>query len=99
LASLDNVDTALSVSEIALTIPRVLTAVPAPMVTDCDGSARFFAANRVGVLVADIVSVSVRIFALAFVTVELMVIVSVRVLTMACAPLLTLATLSDIVIV
>jgi hypothetical protein len=81
LANLDNVDVAPRVSVSALTMPRILVAVPAPMVTDSDGSARFFDANLIGVLIDDIVSVSVRIFVLAFVTVEEIVIVSVRVLT------------------
>lgn len=81
LLSLDRVLIALRVSVSVLTIPRVLDAMPAPMVIDSGDSARFFAANLDGVLVAAMVSVSGRFLAPSLVTVELMVMVSVRVLT------------------
>jgi len=81
LASLANVVEEVRESPIARTIPRVLAAVPAPMVTVCVASARTFAANRVGVSDSVIVSDSVLVLAESLATVEDIVIVSVRLLT------------------
>jgi hypothetical protein len=82
LASLANVAVEVRESPIARTIPRVLVAVPAPMVTVCVASARIFPANRVGVSDSVIVSDSVLVLAESLATVEDIVIVSVRLLTM-----------------
>ena len=65
------------------TKPLTLVAVPAVMVTDSGVIGLIFAASRVtrvGGVVSDIVSVSERIFVLAIVTVEAIVMVSVKLL-------------------
>lgn len=84
--SLDRVDIALSVSVSALTIPRDLAAVPAPMVTDCDGGARLFADSRDIDSVIDVVSVMARILACILATASAIVMVSVRLLTIFWTP-------------
>lgn len=81
MANLVRVDIALSALVEVLTKPRNLVAIPVPIAIDSGVNARFFAANLVDKLVNDIVSDSKRIFVLAVVTVEIIVIVSVRVLT------------------
>ena len=100
LASLDNVEVAPSVSVSILTNPRILVAVPAPIVIDSgDGGARFLVVRRDNVSSDDMVSVIDRILILVFVTVDDMVMVSVRVLTTLLTPELSNVSASIIEIV
>ena len=99
LLSLDSVDNALKVSEIALTKPRVLVTVPAPMVIDSGVSARVFADSRDSESIDDIVSDSERILAFVLVSESDIVIVSVSVLTMLLTPAFDRVSMSDIVMV
>lgn len=100
LDSLDRVLTALRVSESVRTIPRSLVGVPAPMVTDSVAvGARFFAASLFKESADVIVSVSVRSLDASLIALSVIVIVSVRLLTMLTAPAFAAATESEMEIV
>ena len=99
LASLVRVVDEVRVSESVFTLPRILATVEL-MAIDSGVSARFLDASLDNVLgVSVIVSISVRIFDRALVTVLDMVIVSVRLLTMLAPPDFILFTASTTVIV